>query len=51
MGLDQLDGLFEVCDSGRFSTVMSTRDEVVDGDFVGLKERVDVLLVEDSTLR
>jgi len=35
MDLYQFDGLFEVSYSGRFGTVMSAGNEVIDGDFVG----------------
>jgi len=41
--------MFEVGVAGCFGAVVGGGDEVVDGVFVALKERVDVGLIEDSS--
>lgn len=47
MGLYELDGLLQVVYSRGFGAVVGRGDEVVDCEFVGLEEGVDVLSVED----
>lgn len=47
MGFYELDGLFEVGYSCGFGAVVGRGDEVVDGEFIGLEEGVNVFLVED----
>jgi hypothetical protein len=46
MLLDQLNELFEICDSSSFSTLVGGGYKVIDRTFVILEERVDMGLVE-----
>jgi hypothetical protein len=47
MLLDELNSLFEVCETGSLRTVMSGRDKFINAVFVLFEERVDVLLIQN----
>lgn len=43
MLLDKFNDMFEICDAGCFGTVVSRGYKVIDGDFILVEERMDVL--------
>ena len=49
MLLDQLDCLFEILDACCLCTVVRRGYEVIDGELIVVKERVDMLLVENAS--
>jgi len=47
MLFNKFNDVFEVCDAGGFSAVVCRGYKVIDGNFVLVEERMDVLLVKD----
>ena len=48
MLFDKFDHLSEICDAGCLCAIMSRGYKVIDGEFIIVKERMDVLLVDDA---